>query len=116
MKVVQTGAAGRTRTAPNPSPLALLAQACHKIGVPGQTEGGGKGMANPTPVSAGTPAAPQQIPQGKIITVPGIPGHFIQVRIFFNPMRKSSAYPTTQLLNLFSLSGQASATTHDMRQ
>jgi len=35
-------------------------------------------MANPTPVSAGTPAAPQQIPQGKIITVPGIPGHFIQ--------------------------------------
>jgi len=78
MIVVQTDAAGRTRTAPSPSPLALLAQSCHKIGVPGQTEGGGKGMANPTPVSAGTPAGPQQIPQGKIITVPGIPGHFIQ--------------------------------------
>ena len=82
MKVVQTGTAGRTRTAPNPSPLALLAQTCHKIGVPGQAEGGGKGMANPTPVTAGTPAAPQQIPQGKIITVPGIPGHFIQVCIY----------------------------------
>eukprot|EP00092_Neocalanus_flemingeri_P027078 GFUD01029364.1.p1 GENE.GFUD01029364.1~~GFUD01029364.1.p1 ORF type:complete len:830 (+),score=148.53 GFUD01029364.1:46-2535(+) len=74
----QTVAAGRTRTAPNPSPLALLAQTCHKIGVPGQGVGGGKGMANPTPVQAGTPAAPQQIGQGKIITVPGIPGHFIQ--------------------------------------
>jgi len=35
-------------------------------------------MSNPTPVSAGTPANPQQLPQGKIITVPGIPGHFIQ--------------------------------------
>merc|ERR1719312_1995801 len=35
-------------------------------------------MANPTPVSAGTPTTQQQLPQGKIITVPGIPGHFIQ--------------------------------------
>jgi len=78
MKVVQTGAAGRSRTAPNPSPLSLLAQTCTKIGVPPHSEGGGKAMANPTPVSAGTPTTQQQLPQGKIITVPGIPGHFIQ--------------------------------------
>merc|ERR1712013_118815 len=74
----QTGAAGRSRTAPNPSPLSLLAQTCTKIGVPPHSEGGGKAMANPTPVSAGTPTTQQQLPQGKIITVPGIPGHFIQ--------------------------------------
>merc|ERR1712013_471448 len=74
----QTGAAGRSRTAPNPSPLSLLAQTCTKIGVPPHSEGGGKAMANPTPVSAGTPTTQQQLPLGKIITVPGIPGHFIQ--------------------------------------
>merc|ERR1712130_243415 len=82
MTVLQTGAPGRSRTAPNPSPLTLLAQTCTKIGLPPNSEGGGKVMAtNPTlttTVTAGTQAQSQTLPQGKIITVPGIPGHFIQ--------------------------------------
>ena len=35
-------------------------------------------MANPS-LSSTNIAAPQQMTPGKIITVPGIPGHFIQV-------------------------------------
>ena len=36
-------------------------------------------MANPSLPTTNI-AAPQQMTPGKIITVPGIPGHFIQVR------------------------------------